>query len=150
MLIDIIADAPRQGGPVTGPGVPASEFGADWIALEKDEVPSMPEPAILLGDFNMMPSSPEYALLTGPAGPDYGRIPEYGLFVDALTAAGQQESEGITYPANDIEQAKRIDHILLTSDMAGRVRRAWIDEAADASDHQPVYAELDWGEASAG
>jgi exonuclease III len=34
--------------------------------------------------------------------------------------------------------------------MAGRVRRAWIDEAADASDHQPVYAELDWGEASAG
>jgi endonuclease/exonuclease/phosphatase family metal-dependent hydrolase len=150
MLIDIIADAPRQGGPVTGPGVPASEFGADWIALEKDEVPAMPEPAILLGDFNMMPNSPEYSLLTGPAGPDYGRIPEYGLFFDALTAAGQRECEGITYPANDIEQAKRIDHILLTSDLAGRVRRAWIDEAADASDHQPVYAELDWGKASAG
>jgi endonuclease/exonuclease/phosphatase family metal-dependent hydrolase len=110
----------------------------------------MPEPAILLGDFNMMPSSPEYALLTGPAGPDYGRIPEYGLFVDALTAAGHKESEGITYPANDFEQAKRIDHILLTSDLAGRVRRAWIDETADASDHQPVYAELDWGDVSAG
>lgn len=144
VLLDIIGDAVRQGGPVTGPGVPASEFGADWIALERDEVPPMPEPAILLGDFNMMPSSPEYALLTGPVGPDYGRLAEFGLFADALALAGFKDTDGITYPANAIEQAKRIDHILLSSDIAGQLRRAWIDEEADASDHQPVYAELDW------
>ena len=144
LILDIVADAPLQGGPITGPGVPASEYGADWIAIQKDEVPPMPRPAIVLGDFNMMPSSPEYALLAGPVGPDYGRLAEQGLFADALTLAGVGESEGITYPANDIEQAKRIDHIFVTLEFAGLVRRAWIDEAADASDHQPVFAELDW------
>jgi len=144
LILDIVADAPLQGGPITGPGVPASEYGADWIAIQKDEVPPMPRPAIVLGDFNMMPSSPEYALLAGPVGPDYGRLAEQGLFADALSLAGVGESEGITYPANDIEQAKRIDHIFVTLEFAGLVRRAWIDEAADASDHQPVFAELDW------
>ncbi|MBM3519200.1 MAG: hydrolase [Alphaproteobacteria bacterium] len=144
LVVDIISDAVRQGGPVTGPGVPAAEFGSDWIALEKDEVPSMPSPAILLGDFNMMPLSPEYDILTGPVSPDYGRLAEYGLFVDALKLAGLKDTEGVTYPANDIEQAKRIDHIFLTSELAGLVRRAWIDNDADASDHQPVYAEIEW------
>lgn len=144
LVVDLITDAVRQGGPVTGPGVPASEFGADWIALEKDEVPSMPSPAILLGDFNMMPLSPEYDMLTGPVSPDYGRLAEYGLFADALRLAGLKDTEGITYPANEIEQAKRIDHIFLTSDLAGLVRRAWIDDDADASDHQPVFAEIEW------
>lgn len=144
LILDIVADAPMQGGPITGPGVPASEYGADWIAIRKEDVPSMPRPAIVLGDFNMMPNSLEYALLAGPVGPDYGRLAEQGLFADALTLAGLGENEGITYPANDIEQAKRIDHIFVTLELAGLVRRAWIDEAADASDHQPVLAELDW------
>ncbi len=143
-ILDIIADAPLQGGPITGPGVPASEYGADWIAIARDEVPPMPCPAILLGDFNMMPNAPEYVLLTGPAGPDYGRLVEQGLFADALTLAGVGEQAGVTYPANGIEQAKRIDHIFVTIEFAGLVRRAWIDEAADASDHQPVFAELNW------
>lgn len=147
-IVDIVADAPRQGGPVEGPGVPAVEYGADWMMLQKHEAPPMPVPAILLGDFNMKPDSSEYAVLTGPAGPDYGRLPEYGLFADALTRAGIAESAGITYPANDVEHAKRIDHIFLTSDIAGRVARGWIDEAADASDHQPVYAEIAWGDAT--
>ena len=144
LILDIVADAPVQGGPITGPGVPASEYGADWIAVQKEDVPSMPRPAILLGDFNMMPNSPEYAVLAGPVGPDYGRLAEQGLFADALTLTGVNENAGITYPANGIEQAKRIDHIFVTLELAGLVRRAWIDEAADASDHQPVFAELDW------
>jgi endonuclease/exonuclease/phosphatase family metal-dependent hydrolase len=104
----------------------------------------MPEPAIVLGDFNMPLASPEYALLTGPVGPDYGRIAEHGLLADALTLAGMKETEGTTYPANAGAKAKRIDHILVTPDLAGRVRRGWIDEAADGSDHQPVHAEIDW------
>lgn len=59
LVMEIIADAPRQGGPITGPGVPASEYGGDWIAVRKHEAPPMPEPAILLGDFNMRPESHE-------------------------------------------------------------------------------------------
>jgi endonuclease/exonuclease/phosphatase family metal-dependent hydrolase len=144
LLARIVADAPRQGPPITGPGVPDEAFGAGWMALQRQEIPPMPEPAIVLGDFNMPLASPEYALLTGPVGPDYGRIAEHGLLADALTLAGMKENEGVSYPASAGAKAKRIDHILVTADLAGRVRRGWIDEAADGSDHQPVYAEIDW------
>jgi endonuclease/exonuclease/phosphatase family metal-dependent hydrolase len=141
-VMRIITDAPLQGGPFVGPGVPADQFGADWLMVEKDELTPMPSSAILLGDFNMTPSSPEYELLTGPIGPDYGRMAEYGLFADALRLAGMADDEGITYPANDYEDAKRIDHILVTADLAGDVKRGWIDNGADGSDHQPVWAEI--------
>ncbi|MGH6932354.1 MAG: endonuclease/exonuclease/phosphatase family protein [Dongiaceae bacterium] len=145
-LIGIVADAPAQGGSFVGPGVPEDHFGADWIMLLKHELPPMPQPAILLGDFNMTSDSLEYGLLTGPVGPDYGRVAEYGLFADALTLSGMPEGKGITYPANDDEAAKRIDHILVTADLAGDVKRGWIDESADGSDHQPVWAEIELGD----
>ena len=143
-VVEIIADAPLQGSPITGPGVPASEYGSDWNALEKAEVPPMPCPAILLGDFNMRLNSPEYAVFTGPIGPDYGRLAECGLFADALTLSGMSERTGVTYPDNGIVRAKRIDHIFVTLEFAGLVHRAWIDELAAGSDHQPVFAELGW------
>lgn len=143
-VLAIINDAPRQGGVVTGPGVPADWFGADWMMLQAHEVPPMPEPAILVGDFNMRPNSEEYQALVGPVSPDYGRLAEFGLLAGALTLAGAPESEGTTFPAKDGESACRIDHILVTPDIAGRVRRGWIDENADGSDHQPVFAEIDW------
>jgi endonuclease/exonuclease/phosphatase family metal-dependent hydrolase len=143
-VVRIVADAPRQGPPIAGPGVPDAQFGADWMMLRRDEAPPMPDPAILLGDFNMTPASPEYALLTGPVGPYYGRLTEAGLFADALTISGVKEAEGVTYPASGTAHAKRIDHILVTPDLVSRVRRGWIDNDADGSDHQPVFAEIDW------
>lgn len=141
-LMKIVTDAPAQGGPFVGPGVAAERFGADWLMVKKDELTPMPATAILLGDFNMTPDSPEYELLTGPIGPDNGRMAEYGLFADALRLAGMADGDGITYPAKEDEEAKRIDHILVTADLADDVRRGWIDNAADGSDHQPVWAEI--------
>ena len=143
-ILAFINDAPRQGGVVVGPGVPDDHFGADWMMLESRDVPPMPQPALLVGDFNMRPDSEEYAMLTGPIGPDYGRIVEHGMFADALTLAGLPENAGTTFPAKDGEAACRIDHIFVSSDIAGTVKRSWIDEKADGSDHQPVFAELDW------
>ena len=51
----------------------------------------------------------------------------------AGTLTGVNENAGITYPANGIEQAKRIDHIFVTLELAGLVRRAWIDEWLNAT-----------------
>jgi endonuclease/exonuclease/phosphatase family metal-dependent hydrolase len=141
-VIKIIADAPLQGGPFVDPGAPAEQFGSDWLMVEKHELSPMPQTAVLLGDFNMAPDSPEYEALTGPVGPDYGRLAEYGLFADALRLAGMADDQGITFPGKDAEEAKRIDHILVTGDLAGLVRRGWIDNDADGSDHQPVWAEI--------
>ena len=143
-IMDIIGDAPRQGGAIVATGIGESEFNADWMTLRQDELPPMPAPAILLGDFNMRPSSPEYALFAGPTDPGRGLLPKKVTFADALTLAGIKEDEGVTYPPNATEQAKRIDHIFLTAEFAGLVRGAWIDDEADASDHQPVFADIAW------
>ena len=143
-VLRIIADAPRQGGPIVGPGAPDGEFGSDWMALEKHELPPMPEPALLMGDFNMRTNSPEYDLLTGPPDAFYGRLREIVLFADALTLCGMAEDEGMTHREADRTGRHRIDHLFVSGSLAGNVKRAWIDNEANGSDHQPVFAEIDW------
>ena len=71
----------------------------------------------------------------------YGRMNGLEGFVDAWVASGQRESEGITCP--DVHGGKRIDYCFVSSRLAVRVRRAWIDERADGSDHQPIWTEID-------
>jgi endonuclease/exonuclease/phosphatase family metal-dependent hydrolase len=144
-LLRIVDSAPRDGAPAAGPGVDPASYGADWMALTPDEVPQVPLPAILLGDFNMQVGSPEYEVLTGPIDPCYGRLCEAGLFADALTVAGMPEDQGWTHPGEDRHGRKRIDHIFVTPDLVSTVRRGWIDYGADGSDHLPVFAELDLG-----
>lgn len=142
-ILRIVAEAKAEGPLIDGPGAPDSDFGADWMALARTDLPPMPAPAVLLGDFNMAPGSPEYAQLCGPVSPGEGRLVEDGLFADALTLAGLPEDAGITFPGGNGEPAVRIDHILLSPDLAPALRAAWIDDEADGSDHQPVWAELD-------
>lgn len=142
-ILRIVAEAVHEGPLVSGPGAPDSEFGADWMALRRDELPAMPEPAILTGDFNMTPDSAEYTALCGPVTDWAGRLIESGLFADALTRAGLAEDDGITFPGDGTAPGLRIDHILVTPDLALRVRKGWIDTEADGSDHQPVWAEID-------
>lgn len=138
-----VAEATVEGPLIHGPGAPEEEFGADWMMIAREELPPMPHPAILLGDFNMQPGSPEYDALCGPISAWVGRLVEQGLFADALTLAGVAEDAGITFPGDGTSPGVRIDHILLNSDLAPRLREAWIDAEADGSDHQPVCAVLD-------
>jgi endonuclease/exonuclease/phosphatase family metal-dependent hydrolase len=142
-ILRIVSDALAEGPPITGPGAADADFGADWMMIPREDLPPMPAPAILTGDFNMTPASPEYAALCGPLSPWYGRLVEEGLFADALTRAGLPEDAGITFPVDDPAPGERIDHILCTPDLALRVRDGWIDDAANASDHQPVWARFD-------
>ena len=142
-IVQIVAGALAEGPPITGPGAPDSDFGADWMMIARDALPPMPAPAILMGDFNMTPGERGYEVLCGPVSPWYGRLAEEGLFADALTRAGLPETEGVTFPGDGTGPGERIDHILTTPDMALRVREGWIDDAADASDHQPVWASFD-------
>ena len=137
-----VQSAPFRGPVIVGEGVDPAAFKADWVELDAAEIPPMPAPAILMGDFNMTPRSPEYESLVGALDPVYGRLVEADRFADVLTLAGMAENEGITFPASRGKQPKRIDHGFVTSDLAGKVKRAWIDEKADGSDHQPVWVEL--------
>lgn len=144
LVMRLITEAPGQGGLIVGPGVPDSDYRQDWIAVGPEDLTGMPASALLMGDFNMRPNSPEYSLIVGDIDPCYGRLPELPLFSDALTLAGLPEGEGRTHDDSDAAGFQRIDHIFLSGDLAPALRRAWIDEAADGSDHQPVFAEIDF------
>jgi endonuclease/exonuclease/phosphatase family metal-dependent hydrolase len=141
-VMQIITDAPRQGGPIVGTGVPESHYKTDWVAVGREDVPDMPRPAILAGDFNMRPNSANYDQIVGEADPFYGRLRDAAMFSDVLSLVGVAENEGCTHPETDPSGYQRIDHIFVSADLVGRVTVAAIDAAADGSDHQPVHADL--------
>ena len=127
-LLALIAEAPERGGPVTAPGVAALGPEDEWIVLPDGKLPTMPEPAILLGDFNCVPGSPTYRAVRAAG------------FADALELAGLGTHRGVTFPGST--PPLRLDHVFLSPTLSSRLRRGWIDEAADGSDHQPVWLEL--------
>jgi endonuclease/exonuclease/phosphatase family metal-dependent hydrolase len=126
-LMTFIAEAPDRGGPVTSPGKPAPGPEDAWIVLPGGELPPMPRPAILMGDFNLSPDSREYAVLAS-------------RLADAM--AGQPDFDTITFPGGGPEPPQRLDYIFLTQETKDRVTRTWVDASADGSDHQPVWLEL--------
>lgn len=144
VLLKLIEDAPKQGGPVSGLGVGAREYQEDWMAVGAEDLANMPLPAILLGDFNMRPNAPEYDLIVGQKDPYYGRLHKAHLFSDALTLSGLPEEDGKTHIDENNPNFNRIDHIFVSGDLVPKVKKAWIDEDAIASDHQPIFAEINW------
>ena len=142
-VLKIMREAPRQGPVIVGDGLDDAALSADGIPQLDRRRPTMPETAILVGDFNMEPNAPEYARIVGHPDPIYGRMHGADRLADALTVGGVAETAGVTFPAKDGEPAQRIDHCFVSYDLVPRVKRGWIDEDADGSDHQPVWAEFD-------
>jgi endonuclease/exonuclease/phosphatase family metal-dependent hydrolase len=136
-LFDILWSAPREGGIWSG-------HDPQW---QTDPVPPMPEDAIVLGDFNSLPGSPEYEAIVGPMDKDfgYGRVDVGHRLVDAWVATGHQQDEGITFPG-DAPGGKdlpcRIDYVFTTLGLAPRLKSCRIDNDAPGSDHQPVWVEM--------
>lgn len=106
-------------------------------------VPPRAMPALLAGDFNMLPGSPEHQRLMAPFGggvqpwrdcwqlvqPGRRHAPTVGLH-DASPAA----SAPFTF-----------DYVFASADLAGRVGRVRVDASEQGSDHQALLVELDWG-----
>ena len=116
--------------------------------------PPMPREVALMGDMNITPDSPEYDRIVGPKSPDHGRLNRRDGFVDAWVAAGHAEQDGVTSPAkpHSIEPGadtdSRLDYCFVTAALADRVRSVHIDDQADASDHKPVWVDLDLDDAA--
>ena len=141
-VTDFVTEAPARGGAITMPGKAALGPEDAWVVLPGGKLPAMPRAAVLLGDFNAGPAGPEYSLITGELIPGSGRAAGANRFADVLTLAGMREDEGVTFPASGGEPAQRLDHCFVSNDLIARVKRAWIDEEAVGSDHQPVWVEL--------
>jgi endonuclease/exonuclease/phosphatase family metal-dependent hydrolase len=70
----------------------------------------------------------------------HGRLIREAGLADAWTACGNGEFEGVSFPG---ENPRRLDHCFLTPSLRPALRRMWIDEAAQGSDHQPIFVEMD-------
>lgn len=142
----IVHRAPDEGGPWTGGG-PASDRDAEERRFWQCDggAPPMPRESILMGDFNLEPDYPEYEELVGPYDKDYGRIDVTDRWVDAWVAGGQAPEAGVTFGFADYSDWRhcRLDYVFLSSGLATALRSCRIDENAEASDHQPVWIELD-------
>ncbi len=103
----------------------------------------MPQEAIWMGDFNAEPGGPEYDAIVGPHDPISGREFYADRFADAWVAAGNDETDGMTYPADRDYPDMRLDYCFVSAALAGRVRSAWVDRDAEGSDHQPLWVEMD-------
>ena len=92
-----------------------------------DRVPSLRQPVVIGGDANEAPEDRASTWLAE-------------RLWDAWTLAGEGQAE--TYPAG--EPRARIDYVFVSHGV--RVERAWVKkDASDASDHLPVFADVQIG-----
>jgi endonuclease/exonuclease/phosphatase family metal-dependent hydrolase len=122
----------------------AVHSGAPPGAWGSEQVTPVPPPrsAVLMGDFNMQPGTPEYErLLAAPVTVD-GQEAPLG-FVDAWLEAGGAPTGGHTLYSDPVaRKGIRIDYCFVTTDLAPHVAAVEVDELADGSDHQPVRMRL--------
>lgn len=133
-ILQIIAEAPANGSAWDGSHTP------DWT--EGMDVPTLPEPALLMGDMNFTHESPEYALICGEMDPRNGRVVRNTSLRDAWVATGHREEDGISIHSQYSGDV-RIDHMFATPSVAAHAKAMRIDSDAKASDHFPVFLELD-------
>ena len=138
-LLGLHDRAPASGGPWTS--APAIR-GDDFFALGAPP-PAMPHEAIWMGDFNAETDGPEYDAIAGPKDPIHGRVRYADRFADAWVCAGHDEAGSATYPADRGFPDMRLDYCFVSAALAGRVRSAHVDLAAQGSDHQPLWVEME-------
>ena len=139
-LLRIHKEAPHEGLPVCGAiEVNPLRDGGDYWAegLMSGEVSSN---AVMLGDFNCTPDTPEYELITGPLSPYGGRVTHPLGFLDAWLYAGGDPDGGFTSDVKN--EPARLDYAFVSAGLRERISRCWVDDVASGSDHQPVWLEL--------
>lgn len=124
----VISDVPAEGGAWTG-------HSPDPLWQEGKNPPPMPEEFVLLGDFNYGSNAPEYTDITQPDS-------DGNAMIDCWTLTGNHLNEGVTFPTKNPENSDRIDFAFVDHTLKDRVTKTWIDVAAQGSDHQPFWIEI--------
>jgi exodeoxyribonuclease III len=125
-----------------------------WLAALREELAGAPEAAIVCGDMNIAPTDPDAYL-----GQTHVTPPERAALAE-LQALGLHDVVRERWPAERVftywdyragmfhrDLGMRIDLVLASAPVAGRVRAAWVDRQArkgsGPSDHAPVIVDLD-------
>ncbi len=99
---------------------------------------------VIMGDFNMLPESPEYIAMAGPKDVYYGRTPRASHPVDALGHLGKRGADAYTWEEpGKPEIRQHLDYCFVSGSLAGRIRDGRVDVQCIASDHKPVWLEVE-------
>lgn len=121
----------------------ATVTGGSWHTIPDI---SLPDDYVMLGDYNLPPNSAEYTRIVGEVDYFYGSRVTARHLVDTWVRSGNARDDGVTWydGGNDWKPGTRIDYVFVSPGLADKVKSAWIDDDAPGSDHQPVWAELDY------
>ena len=111
--------------------------------------PPQPKPVntIFMGDFNSTEESAEYIRFVGEADPIFGRVVHSDSFVDSWSVArettGSAESWWPDPPDRLPGHPLRLDYCFISTELASKVNRCWVDTEAVGSDHRPYWVQFD-------
>ena len=107
--------------------------------------PTMPGQAILLGDFNSEPGSPEYNRLVRQS-TNLEHDIHFESFVDTWESSKERPDMDSTWwpdpPDRSAGRHMRLDYCYVTQGLSDSVQRVWIDQDAHGSDHKPYWIEI--------
>ena len=126
---DVYQRSPREQGAWSGK---ADIDGDDWS--NERATPAMPRSAIVCGDFNCPPGSPEYQYIV-----ETSDLSDCWFVSDRANLNTSTRRHDKT---EDIDISGKIDHIFVSADLVDRVLEVNIDDRAEGSDHRPVKARL--------
>ena len=118
------ARCPRPGQPIDGPYDSVLRGG----------------PALLTGDCNFYPGSPEHARMIAPI--DDATPPYRDAWEVVHAGRPHDPTVGLYDKEQWPEPPFTFDFVFVSADLAPRVRDIRVDATSDASDHQPVLIEL--------
>jgi exodeoxyribonuclease-3 len=141
------------------PGSDHYKYKLSWLAALQDVVAAGPEAAVVCGDMNIAPADADVFDPHAYAGQTHVTPPERAALA-RLQALGLRDVVRDRWPGERVftywdyragmfhrDLGMRIDLVLATAPVAGRVRAAWVDrharKGAAPSDHAPVIVDLD-------
>ncbi len=130
-----------------------------WLAALREVVATGPEAVMLCGDMNIAPADADVFDPAAYVGQTHVTPPERAALT-ALTELGLEDVVRDRWPTERVftywdyragmfhqDLGMRIDLVLASTPVAGRVRAAWVDRQArkgtGPSDHAPVMVDLD-------
>jgi exodeoxyribonuclease III len=141
------------------PGSDHYDYKLRWLAALRDAVAAGPSDALVCGDMNIAPTDADvfdpaaYVGQTHVTGPERAALAQLQSFGMRDVVRDRWPNERVftywDYRAGMFHQdlGMRIDLVLASAGVAGRVRAAWVDRQArkgtGPSDHAPVIVDLD-------
>jgi exodeoxyribonuclease-3 len=135
-------------------------YKLEWLAALKDMVATGPEATVVCGDMNIAPADEDVFDPDAYIGQTHVTEPERAALAELQAAIGLRDVVRDHWPDKRVftywdyragmfhqDLGMRIDLILATDPVAGRVKAAWVDRHArkgkGPSDHAPVIMDLD-------